>query len=478
MASWRTGAWAAAPPPLGIVEVELHDDGRAVMKLTSVKDHVAGVGRRAKAIIIIGESRETDEMRGQEVRLHFCPAGTAARCTAGASGCLHVTRCRPITSAVCAQARHWAHRLAGRLDRIDVLVDRARRGSENDQGGLFPPADADHNKTPPARKTVQDVVTALPGLTTSELQSLLPAFTCGEIADLRTAAAGMSHCGWVPEAIDAWFARNAPARGEPETHRPRTREDDQPSAQELLAQLVDRLGCRGRRKRHAPPTGSGALGSSGDESSSESDSRGYKPPTSSSLREANLAIHQKYPGMLAKTGLAQMAEDLGDLVVGAGEDEGALSSRRLRKRKITEMRAIVRTYVKTQLIPGLDGNPRSRREAETLAAVLDLLVRGRTEAAADVLMQRLKAVELAARDGWERATWLELLAPQDSLLASRTEQAGAAREEAIDRRARGRQRTDKGKNQTDKGYKGDKGGGKGSKGDGGKTAADAAGDRR
>ena len=50
------------------------------------------------------------------------------------------------------------------------------------------------------------------------------------------------------------------------------------------------------------------------------------------------------------------------------------------------------------------------REVRTLAEAVDLLLRGRTPEALDVLAQRFKACLLSARDGHTRASrWLELI---------------------------------------------------------------------
>ena len=53
---------------------------------------------------------------------------------------------------------------------------------------------------------------------------------------------------------------------------------------------------------------------------------------------------------------------------------------------------------------------RDSRELKTLAAAVDLLVRGQLSQAGDLLMQRFKSVETAARDQhWEVAVQQELI---------------------------------------------------------------------
>jgi len=78
------------------------------------------------------------------------------------------------------------------------------------------------------------------------------------------------------------------------------------------------------------------------------------------------------------------------------------------------MPAVAETYVSTVLMPAAAPNmsQRNERELRTLALSIDLLVRGDSARAADILMQRFKAVETASMDGnWAIAKHLELLPP-------------------------------------------------------------------
>ena len=78
----------------------------------------------------------------------------------------------------------------------------------------------------------------------------------------------------------------------------------------------------------------------------------------------------------------------------------------------------------------LAAEARSQREALTLGKALDLLAEGKPGAAADILAQRLKAVEKAAREGgrWDQAEFLELIPPAGPSLAERSEEFMAAKE--------------------------------------------------
>ena len=69
-------------------------------------------------------------------------------------------------------------------------------------------------------------------------------------------------------------------------------------------------------------------------------------------------------------------------------------------------------YLTTALNPSHPGmGVRNQRELRTLAEAMDALLAGNIGKAADFLMQRFKAVELAATDtaGWHAASHLELI---------------------------------------------------------------------
>jgi hypothetical protein len=79
---------------------------------------------------------------------------------------------------------------------------------------------------------------------------------------------------------------------------------------------------------------------------------------------------------------------------------------------------------------------RNLREMKTLCTVLDHIALGRSGAAADVLTQRLKAVEMATREGnWNRSGFLELVEEDNASLVSTDEQMLVRKEvEARDKR--------------------------------------------
>ena len=104
----------------------------------------------------------------------------------------------------------------------------------------------------------------------------------------------------------------------------------------------------------------------------------------------------------------------------------------LRRVTLESLPALFRMHV-ARSEAGTGSNVRNRRELETLSLALDLIVMRRYQMAADVLVQRMKGIEMAAREStWDRAQHLELIAPSAGLLASREEMHAAAREERAD----------------------------------------------
>ena len=77
-----------------------------------------------------------------------------------------------------------------------------------------------------------------------------------------------------------------------------------------------------------------------------------------------------------------------------------------------ELPPVVMQYLTTFLAPSLGSDLKLRegRELRTIATTLDALIRGKSAEAADLLVQRFKAVELAATEGtWSMAEQVELV---------------------------------------------------------------------
>ena len=104
-----------------------------------------------------------------------------------------------------------------------------------------------------------------------------------------------------------------------------------------------------------------------------------------------------------------------------------------------EMQAEVESYLSTVLMPSLGAtmSARNERELRTLAKGLDKLVKGDAAGAADVLVQRFKAVETASSDGhWGIAKHHELLPSGAVSAVPDREREAAARMEKEERKLR------------------------------------------
>ena len=88
-------------------------------------------------------------------------------------------------------------------------------------------------------------------------------------------------------------------------------------------------------------------------------------------------------------------------------------------------------HILTILLPnlGVKAGVRSTRELKTLGTILDLLAVGSPSKAADVIAQRIKAVERASHEShWGSAQFLELLAPEKSMLLDKDEEIYVSKE--------------------------------------------------
>ena len=104
------------------------------------------------------------------------------------------------------------------------------------------------------------------------------------------------------------------------------------------------------------------------------------------------AIAEKWPGKLYVHGLRQM-ERQADPTSAA---EGA-----------TNVPPAAARYVNT--VVNKDMPLAKKRELKTLALAMDHVAKGEVAVAADVLMQRFKAVEAAASSDWQVASQMELI---------------------------------------------------------------------
>ena len=102
--------------------------------------------------------------------------------------------------------------------------------------------------------------------------------------------------------------------------------------------------------------------------------------------------------------------------------------------------ASAKSYYLRVLKPAMERSHsmRNLREMHTLAVILDHLALGRSGAAADVISQRMKALELASSSGnWDRAQFLELVEAETASLVDKQEEMIAVRETELHHRLNG-----------------------------------------
>ena len=162
-------------------------------------------------------------------------------------------------------------------------------------------------------------------------------------------------------------------------------------------------------------------------SSSDSTSRSSGSSSSASLfRRASARggdlwrLAEKKPGRLTESGLKEMARYL------AGQSENPLDKSAWGSMKVL---AYLNQIVLANHPPSKIGI-RAHRELVTLCTCLDLLMVGESVRCMDVLMQRLKAVEMSVHDGgWNLARHCELIPPAGAQLSRESERELAQKAE-------------------------------------------------
>ena len=100
--------------------------------------------------------------------------------------------------------------------------------------------------------------------------------------------------------------------------------------------------------------------------------------------------------------------------------------------------ALATRYLLAMLMPKHPRMPvRTMREMRTVCCVLDLLAKAKWDEAADVLAQRLKALERSLIDeNWARSQFAELIPLENATLMSKEEEYMLQREMEIEQRLR------------------------------------------
>ena len=186
------------------------------------------------------------------------------------------------------------------------------------------------------------------------------------------------------------------------------------------------------KKADRGPFGSGPAVNfeEGGDSSSE-DSQDFREAPAQQVRSSQLSLisySRRRPGRLAARLLLKMRE------------EAALGSAGAEEEPSTKTPVSAVQYFLTILQPQLAAkmNLRTQRELRTLVVVLDHLARSAPARAADVVAQRMKALERATSEGsWGAAQYLELIPSEHAGLLDRDEELHITKELNLERKVRG-----------------------------------------
>ena len=179
-----------------------------------------------------------------------------------------------------------------------------------------------------------------------------------------------------------------------------------------------------RRKKKAKDKGpfgleateEGSSESSIDDTTDSSDESFRKAPAGLTLFLRLQRYAQRHPGRLAARLLRKMKAS-GRYPVGA-------LAKKVSEVNLVEPAALA--YYQAVMVPNMKDvwTPRTQREIKYMAILLDLLAESKASQAADIVAQRLKALEKSVidRNQWKRAKYLELVEPEEGLLADRGEE--------------------------------------------------------
>ena len=203
---------------------------------------------------------------------------------------------------------------------------------------------------------------------------------------------------------------------------------DSSSPEALFTAKKDKGSAKDRGDKDRGPFGGGSPVEFGGPDTSDDDDqvfrKGSTTPAKSSQQRL-LRYARSHPGRLASRLLLKMQEGTARGVVGPTEDQ------------LAKTPVVALNYVLTILLPSLGqkAGVRSTRELKTLGTIMDHLAGGSPARAADVVGQRIKALERATQEGhWGAAQFLELLAPEGTMLLDRDEESFVTKEYLIDQK--------------------------------------------
>eukprot|EP00438_Fugacium_kawagutii_P032819 Skav214752 [mRNA] locus=scaffold983:202851:205260:- [translate_table: standard] len=157
----------------------------------------------------------------------------------------------------------------------------------------------------------------------------------------------------------------------------------------------------------------------------------HKAPSATSHHLKLVRYAKRNPGRLAARLLRKMKQATG--CAGGAETNSLLEK--------DELHPVAHMYFLAVMTPGLRDkwSQRTQRELKIATTILDLLVLGKGQEAADVIAQRIKALEKSAQDGnqWRKAKFLELIEADDAVLIDRGEEAMMTKEAEREEKNRG-----------------------------------------
>ena len=260
--------------------------------------------------------------------------------------------------------------------------------------------------------------------------------------------ASSSSDGRRPKSAKAgWFGRfpersRSPVRLKParrdekekERKRKRKEEKEKGKKSDSSTDSKEKRRAKKRRTRDRGPFGSGRVARYGDEDGGESDHSSESVfrggvPEKKAQQLMLLEYSEKKPGRLA----ARLLQKMELLLSRAGTPFDRTGMR------VNSTPPVALPYLLTVIYPTYKEKlgVKLTRELRTLATAMDFIASGQSEKAADVIGQRMKALELALADqGWVRAQFLELIPQEGAGLADPEEQRMASKEQATEAKMR------------------------------------------
>ena len=233
-----------------------------------------------------------------------------------------------------------------------------------------------------------------------------------------------------------WFGRNEADASEDDEDTDESEEDEQEKKKkDKKGKKAKSSSRRSKKKADRGPFGAGREVSYGSDSGRKDDSESSEDSEESSFqagvpeKKSQQLVLMEYadhkPGRLAARLLQKMAQ--------VASRTGAPMNSVLAANVTRTPQAAVQYYLTVLYPQHKEKMPlRLQREMRTLAQALDYLGAGELERCADLVAQRLKALELTIHDqGWSRAQFLELIPLETAGLADAEEQRMASKEQLM-----------------------------------------------